>query len=75
MVARRRRHLPSEDVARELPPALRNIPESEEDPALFWGPDWKERLDEALADAEAGRGETFYSDKEFFAALEADSKD
>jgi hypothetical protein len=73
MVARRRQGSSPDEPAAKLPAGLRDLPESDEDPALFWGPDWKEKLDEALADAETGRGETFYSDEEFLAALEADS--
>lgn len=52
--------------------ALSKVPTiSDEEMAAFWGPDWKERereVDESIA---AGRGETFYSDEEFLAALEA----
>jgi hypothetical protein len=64
--------MPPDDDS-ELPPASRGLPESDEDPAEFWGPDWKEKLDHARADAAAGRGDLFLSDEEFLAALEADS--
>jgi len=48
---------------------LRDLPENDEDPAKFWGPDWKAKLDEALADVEAGRVTRAESEEEFFAAL------
>ena len=47
---------------------------SEEEMAAFGGPDWKDaerRVDEEIA---AGRVRRFYSDEEFFGALEEASK-
>ena len=72
MVARRQGQPAPDDPAAALPPALANLEESDEDPALFWGPDWKEHLEEALAEAAKGRGDTFYSEEEFLKALESD---
>ena len=72
MVARRRGQPSPEDPASALPPALASLEESDEDPALFWGPDWKEQLEAACAEAAEGRGDTFYSEEEFLKALESD---
>jgi hypothetical protein len=70
MVARRRRDSSDDDPLADFQPTVRAFPRDDEDPALFWGPDWKEKLDEALADVEAGRITRFESEEEFFAALE-----
>lgn len=72
MVARRRGPPAPDDPASALPPALANLEESDEDPALFWGPDWKEQLEEARAEAVEGQGDTFYSEEEFLTALESE---
>ena len=72
MVAKRQRDDGQDEPMSALPEALRNVEVTDEDPALFWGTDWQEKLDEALKSVEAGDGELFYSAEEFFAALEAD---
>lgn len=72
MAARRHGQPASDDPAAALPPALANLEESDEDPALYWGPDWKEQLEEARAEAAEGQGDTYYSAEEFLMALEND---
>jgi hypothetical protein len=72
MVARRRGTPEPDEPASTLPPALANLEESDEDPALFWGPNWKKELDEAIKEVAEGRGDIFYSEEEFLQALEAD---
>ena len=72
MVARRQGQPAPDDPAAALPPALANLEESDEDPALFWGTDWKEQLEEARTEAAEGRGDIFYSEEEFLMALEND---
>ncbi|MBI2760508.1 MAG: hypothetical protein HYX51_03670 [Chloroflexi bacterium] len=41
-----------------------------EDPAIFWGPTWKEDLEESLARLETTPRKVYYSLEEFFAALD-----
>jgi hypothetical protein len=41
----------------------------EEDPADFWGPDWKEMIDQARAELHAGGGSHFGSDEDFTSSL------
>lgn len=65
---RKRRTFKTEDEAARA--ALAAVAVSDEDPALFWGPDWKEQLEEAEAELKAGPRRIFYSDEEFFAALD-----
>jgi hypothetical protein len=66
----RRRHSPSpQDAQPDLPPALAKLPESDEDPAAFWGPDWQAKLKEALDDVSAGRVTRAKSKRELFAQL------
>jgi AbrB family looped-hinge helix DNA binding protein len=45
--------------------------EDDEDPALFWGPNWREDLDEAFAGEAAGRTSHHYTEEEFLALLES----
>jgi bifunctional DNA-binding transcriptional regulator/antitoxin component of YhaV-PrlF toxin-antitoxin module len=47
------------------------LDEDDEDPALFWGPNWREELEEAFADEAAGRTTRYWSDEEFLASLES----
>jgi len=70
MVANRRnrRAFQTEDDAARA--ALAAVPVSDEDPALFWGPDWRTKLQEAQESAAAGRVERYDSDEEFLASLE-----
>lgn len=51
--------------------ALQAVPTSDEDPADFWGPDWKEKLETGDADIAAGRIERFEGDEAFLRALMA----
>jgi hypothetical protein len=51
--------------------ALQGVPVSDEDPADFWGPDWKEKLEVSDAEIAAGRTERFESDEAFLRALMA----
>jgi len=39
------------------------------DQAWFWTPEWQRREREADADIAAGKGQRYYSDEEFLAAL------
>jgi hypothetical protein len=70
MVARRRTKHTGQTEYERVKAMLDALPVSDEAPALFWGPDWKEKLQESLDDVAAGRVERFYSDEEFLAALE-----
>lgn len=54
--------------------ALQAVPEGDEDPAEFWGPDWRERIAESDADIAAGRTEFFASTEDFLAALRASGR-
>jgi hypothetical protein len=49
--------------------ALENAPLSDEDPAEFWGSDWKAKLDKGDMDVAAGRIERFEGDDAFLRAL------
>lgn len=40
-----------------------------EELAFYWGPDWRQKIDEAIADVEAGRVTRFGSTKEFLTFL------
>ena len=44
---------------------------ADEAPAEFWGPNWREKLDAALADVDAGRTTFHASTEEFLAARDA----
>jgi hypothetical protein len=70
MVAHRRkkRIFRTEDEAARA--ALAAVPVSDEDPALFWGPDWKQALEEAEKEMKSGPRRIFFSEEEFFAALD-----
>lgn len=72
MVSKRKRpHEPPKtghDLRRESP---RATPVSDEDPAMFWGADWKDRIERAKAQAEAGDGLFFESDEAFLSWLDA----
>ena len=46
------------------------VPVTDEDPALFWGPDWREMVREADAELAAGPSEVYYTLDDFFAALD-----
>jgi len=70
MVARRRTKHGKQTEYERVKAMLDALPLSDEDPAIFWGPNWKEDLQEAEEDIAAGRVERFYSDEEFLAALE-----
>ena len=74
MVARRSRRRTFATEAEAAKAAFAAVPVSDEDPADFWGPDWKEKLEEARADVDAGRGDYFDNLDDFLAALEAESQ-
>lgn len=70
MVAKRRGQRAKQTEDARVKAMLDALPPSDEDPALFWGPNWKEDLQESEEDIAAGRVEHFDSDEEFLAALE-----
>ena len=70
MVAKRRKCQKYANDWERVKAMLDALPESDEDPALFWGPDWREKLQESEDDIKAGRVRRFCSDEEFLAALE-----
>jgi hypothetical protein len=72
MVAKRQRHQrPIPELDEYGMPPMKGVDTSaSEDPAVFWGPNWKAELDESLADVEAGRVRRFSSDEEFLSYLE-----
>jgi hypothetical protein len=74
MVARRHRQDHSRTEHERVKAMLDALPQSDEDPALFWGPNWKQAGEEAEEDIRAGRVEVFLSDEEFLAALERIAK-
>ncbi len=62
------------DRARDLDeygfPPMEGVEMSDaEDLALFWGTDWRQKIDQALADVEAGRVTRFGSTEELLAFL------
>jgi hypothetical protein len=61
MVAKRSRRRTFATEAEAAKAAFAAVPVSDEDPAVFWGPDWKEKLEEARADVDAGRVTRFES--------------
>ena len=70
MVARQRGRGKGQTEYERVKAMLDALPASDEDPAVFLGPDWREKLQESEDDIKAGRVETFYSSEEFLAALE-----
>lgn len=70
MVARRRKQrvFANEDEAAAA--ALAVVPVTDEDPAIFWGPDWQEQIQRAEAERAGNRREVYYSLDEFFESLE-----
>jgi hypothetical protein len=65
MVARRQRQQRQIKLTESGIPDLASMPgvdtSCSEDPAMFWGPNWKEDLEKALAQADAGEGTFFDS--------------
>lgn len=45
------------------------LDDGDEDPAVFWGPNWRFEMEEDQADIEAGRTIYYDSDEEFLASL------
>lgn len=77
MVAKRRRKDPAAGLTeyeRGLR-ALQRVPVSDEDPARFWGADWREKLGEAESEVVSGCTEFFGSTDEFLAALRATDRE
>lgn len=54
---------------------LESLPVSDEDPAVFWGPDWRERLEESIRQVEAGECTFYESDEAFLRSLAEDFGD
>jgi len=50
--------------------ALSKVPVSDEDPSVFWGPNWREEFQQESEDIAAGKGITFDSLEDMFAFLE-----
>jgi hypothetical protein len=69
---RRRRMFQTEDEAARA--ALAAAPVSDDDPALFWGADWRKTLAEAEAELTAGPRTIYYTLDEFFAALDKNAE-
>jgi hypothetical protein len=74
MVARRQRQKRQIKGTETGIPDLASMPGVDtsyaEDPAIFWGPTWKEDLEESLAVLEKSPRKVYYSLEEFFAALD-----
>jgi hypothetical protein len=52
---------------------LEALPESDEDPAVFWGPNWRQDLKEAEAELAARPRQVYHTLDAFFASLEDDT--
>lgn len=69
MVARRKRRREPELDEHGFP-IMKGVDMSmSEDPAIFWGPNWEQELEEAIAEAKQGGRKIYYTLEEFFAAL------
>jgi hypothetical protein len=73
MVARRQRQKRQIKLTESGIPDLASMPgvdtSCSEDPAIFWGPNWKEELEESLARLEESPHQIYYSLEEFLDAL------
>lgn len=74
MVAKRRQRPPASEWER-VKAVLDSVPVVDDNPEDFWGPNFKQTLNEAEADTAAGRTRIFYGDEEFLAALEQLDRD
>ena len=70
MVAKRKKRRTFANADEAARAALAAVPVTDEDPAVFWGPDWKGQLEEAEADRQTGPRKVYYSLDEFFASLD-----
>lgn len=69
MVTRRKQQGQSQSLS-SRPSIDRRGSEQPDDPAAFWGPDWREKLQEANDDVTAGRVQYFDSDQELLTYLD-----
>ena len=69
MVARRRAKRGEQTEWERAKAMLDALPPSDEDPAIFWGPNWKQEMDETQTEYEAGPKRVYYTLDEFFASL------
>lgn len=74
MVARRQRRQGSmPEIDEHGIPNMEGVDtSSSEDPAVFWGPNWKAELDEAIKEGEQSQRTVYGTLDEFFAALHSD---
>jgi hypothetical protein len=70
MVAKRQKQQRYQTEAEAARAALAKVPTSDEDPALFWGPNWEEEWERARIERESQPREVYYSLDEFFASLD-----
>ena len=70
MVAKGKKRRTFANAAEAAKAVLAAVPVTDEDPAVFWGPDWKKELEEAGAERKAAPRRVYYTLDEFFASLE-----
>jgi hypothetical protein len=74
VVARRRPKRAKQTEYERVKAMLDALPPSDEDPALYWGPNWKEELERDRAEYEAGPKRVYYTLDEFIASLTNDDE-